>query len=68
MKKEWRVDVFHAKEHNKYYFDTEAEATKFAKEHLPDNLVFLLRLATEDRYKVDADYELVCELREENTL
>ena len=59
MKKEWRVDVFHAKKHNKYYFDTEAEAIKFAKEHLPDNLVFLLRLATKDRYEVE------CELREE---
>ena len=55
MKKEWRVDVFHAKKHNKYYFDTEAEAIKFAKEHLPDNLVFLLRLATKDRYEVEKE-------------
>lgn len=55
MKKEWRVDVFHAKKHNKYYFDTEAEAIKFAKEHLPDNLVFLLRLATKDRYEVECE-------------
>lgn len=51
--KEYRIDTFHVKKHEKKYFDTESEARIFGeKENKKGKIVFLLKHLIDDKYDV----------------